>query len=218
MRLLSLFFREGKAAPPFPATRVPRKLVSYPRNHQRKSNMSRQSTQLSERISSSDTNANTEKKTNSQSPSTPYSKFSKFEKRLIVALITFAATFSPLSSFIFFPAIEALSSSLNVSVGKINLTVTSYMIMAGIAPAIIGDMADMTGRRIVYLLTISIYCLSNIGLALQSNWTALFILRMVQSAGGAGSCYPISADPPKLSIINKCSDDCYWLWGGLRYS
>jgi len=60
------------------------------------------------------------------------------------------------------------------------------MIIAGIAPAIIGDMADMTGRRIVYLLTIGLYCAANIGLAVQSSWTALFVLRMLQSAGGAG--------------------------------
>lgn len=59
------------------------------------------------------------------------------------------------------------------------------MVVAGIAPAILGDLADTIGRRAVYLLIISIYCLANIGLALQSNWTALFILRMVQSAGSA---------------------------------
>ena len=77
----------------------------------------------------------------------PYSVFTKSEKNIAVFLVTFAATFSPLSSFIFFPAINALSVSLRVSVEKINLTVTSYMIVAGLAPAIMGDMADMTGRR-----------------------------------------------------------------------
>ncbi|CAI6336636.1 unnamed protein product [Periconia digitata] len=118
---------------------------------------------------------------------TPYSQFTKIEKRLIVALITFAATFSPLSSFIFFPAINALSSSLQVSVEKINLTVTSYMIVAGIAPAVIGDMADTSGRRVAYLTTVGIYCAANVGLAVQNNWTALFLLRMLQSAGGAAT-------------------------------
>ncbi|KAL8869766.1 MAG: hypothetical protein Q9198_007802 [Flavoplaca austrocitrina] len=118
---------------------------------------------------------------------TPYSHFTKAQKRLIVSIITFAANFSPLSSFIFFPAINALSQSLNVSVQKINLSITSYMIVSGIAPAILGDIADMTGRRIVYLLTFTIYLMANIGLAVQSTWTALFILRMLQSAGGAGA-------------------------------
>lgn len=74
------------------------------------------------------------------------------------------------------------------------------MIVAGLAPAILGDLADKIGRRIVYLFMMSIYCTANIGLALQSNWTALFLLRMLQSAGSAGrervfsSCHTISED------------------------
>ena len=122
----------------------------------------------------------------SRSSPLAYSHFSNMEKRLIVFLITFAATFSPLSSFIFFPAINALSAALHVSIEKLNLTVTSYMIVAGIAPAIIGDLADVTGRRVVYLLTMGIYCVANVGLAIQSKWAVLFILRMLQSAGSAG--------------------------------
>ncbi|EXJ89009.1 hypothetical protein A1O3_02073 [Capronia epimyces CBS 606.96] len=119
--------------------------------------------------------------------SPPYSVFTKRQKWLIVVLSTFAASFSPLSSFIFFPAITALSDSLNVSTARINLTITSYMIVAGIAPALLGDLADTVGRRVVYLLMMSIYCLANVGLALQTDWAALFVLRMVQSAGSAST-------------------------------
>lgn len=123
----------------------------------------------------------------SDQSSLPYSSFTRKQKWLIISLSTFAAAFSPLSSFIFFPAITALSDSLRVSVGRINLTITSYMVVAGIAPALLGDLADTTGRRVVYLLMMSIYCVANVGLALQSNWAALFVLRMVQSFGSAGT-------------------------------
>jgi MFS family permease len=94
--------------------------------------------------------------------------------------------FSGLSSFIYYPAILSLSTSLRTSVGLINLTVTSYLIVAGLAPSITGDLADTTGRRPLYLLTIGIYFLSNIGLALQRNYAALLVLRMVQSFGSSG--------------------------------
>lgn len=124
---------------------------------------------------------------NPPNPAPPYSRFTKAQKRLIVFIVTFAATFSPLSSFIFFPAIKTLSQSLQVSVEKITLTITSYMIVSGIAPAVMGDIADKTGRRIVYLLTYGIYLVANIALAVQTSWTALFLLRMLQSAGGAGA-------------------------------
>ncbi|KAL8838169.1 MAG: hypothetical protein Q9176_005252 [Flavoplaca citrina] len=88
--------------------------------------------------------SSTAKDVESLAQGTPYSYFTKAQKRLVVCIITFAATFSPLSSFIFFPAINALSQSFHVSVQKINLSITSYMIVSGIAPAILGDKADMT--------------------------------------------------------------------------
>jgi MFS family permease len=120
--------------------------------------------------------------------SPPYSILSKRQKHFIIFLVSFAATFSPLSSFIFFPAIDALARSLHVSVGRINLTITSYMIVAGVAPSIMGDLADKIGRRLVYLMIMTIYCAANVGLALQNDWAALFVLRMLQSAGSAGMC------------------------------
>ena len=119
--------------------------------------------------------------------SQPYSAFTRPQKWLIILLATFAATFSPLSSFTFFPAVTALSESLHVSIARINLTITSYMIIAGVAPAVLGDLADTAGRRVVYVLMMSIYCAANIGLAVQNDWAALFVLRMAQSAGSAGS-------------------------------
>ncbi|KAH7357456.1 major facilitator superfamily domain-containing protein [Pyrenochaeta sp. MPI-SDFR-AT-0127] len=127
----------------------------------------------------------------------PYSTFSKRQKWLIIFLSTFAASFSPLSSFIFFPAITSLSEALDVSISKINLTITSYMIIAAIAPAILGDLADTIGRRPVYLVMLGVYLCANVGLAVQRNWAALFVLRMVQSFGSAATIavgYGIVAD------------------------
>jgi len=117
----------------------------------------------------------------------PYSLFTRRQHVLVLCLASYAASFSPLSSFIFFPAIDDLSQALQVPVGRINLTITSYMIVAGLAPALLGDLADKIGRRPVYLFMMSVYCVANVGLALQNNWTALFLLRMLQSCGSAGT-------------------------------
>ncbi|PWI64188.1 hypothetical protein PCL_12051 [Purpureocillium lilacinum] len=117
----------------------------------------------------------------------PYSVFTRRQHVLVLCLASYAASFSPLSSFIFFPAIDDLSQALQVPVGRINLTITSYMIVAGLAPALLGDLADKIGRRPVYLFMMSVYCVANVGLALQNNWTALFLLRMLQSCGSAAT-------------------------------
>ncbi|KAI9646578.1 hypothetical protein NHQ30_004573 [Ciborinia camelliae] len=131
------------------------------------------------------------------SNSAPYSTFGASQKRLILFLVAFAATFSPLSSFIYYPAITSLSNDLHVSIELINLTITSYMVVSGIAPAIIGDVADMTGRRWVYILTMGVYCVADIGLAVQRSWLALLLLRMLQSMGSSATislAYGVVAD------------------------
>ncbi|KAJ5646090.1 major facilitator superfamily domain-containing protein [Penicillium lividum] len=116
-----------------------------------------------------------------------YSVFRPWQKNCIIGLAAFAGWFSTISSFIYFPAIPYIASDLNVGVEKVNLTVTSYLIMSGIFPSIMGDAADRFGRRPVFLLGLTIYFAANIGLALQSSFGLLFFLRMLQSAGISGT-------------------------------
>jgi multidrug resistance protein len=120
-------------------------------------------------------------------PFEAYSVFASWQKRSISSVICFSAMFSGLSSFIYYPAITALSRDLHVSIELINLTITSYLIVSGIAPSILGDVADQTGRRPVSLLAFSLYFAANIGLALQDKYAALVVLRCIQSAGASGT-------------------------------
>jgi MFS family permease len=117
----------------------------------------------------------------------PYSIFTLNQKRWITFLVAFAAWFSTASSYTYFPAIPTLATDLQTSVDRINLTVTSYLVVSGIAPSITGDSADMFGRRMTLIVSLSIYVTANIGLALQRSFVALLLLRMLQSAGIAGA-------------------------------
>jgi multidrug resistance protein len=50
-----------------------------------------------------------------------------------------------------------------------------------------GTFGDTTGRRPAYILTFAIYFAANIGLAAQKSYTALLVLRCLQSAGSSGT-------------------------------
>lgn len=117
----------------------------------------------------------------------PYSVFTKPQKLYIVIMAAIGCLFSPLSANIYFPALNAIAEDLHVSNAVINLTLTSYMIFQGIAPSIFGDLGDMLGRRPAYILGFIIYIGANIGLALHKDYTALLILRCVQSTGSSGT-------------------------------
>lgn len=124
-------------------------------------------------------------------PVAPYTLFTKNERCWIVAMIALAGWFSTLSSFIYYPAIPVIADDLDSSIGMIDLTVTSYLAVSAIAPAVVGDAADTFGRRPLYTITLTLYMAANVGIALQRSAVALLLLRMLQSAGISGEC-PLS--------------------------
>ncbi|KAF2670779.1 MFS general substrate transporter [Microthyrium microscopicum] len=117
----------------------------------------------------------------------PYSIFSKKAKMFIVAAVSVTALISPFAATLFYPALNVLSKQLNVSASLVNLSVTTYMIAQAIAPAVLGGMSDTGGRRFSFLICFCIYIVANIGLALQTNYAALLVLRCVQAAGSSAA-------------------------------
>lgn len=110
-----------------------------------------------------------------------YSIFTQAEKWCISAMVSYAAWFSTLTSFIYYPAIDQLSQTFAVSVDKINLTITIYMAVATVAPALVGDAADVLGRRPVYVMALSLYMGANLAIALAKSYQVLLGLRLLQA-------------------------------------
>lgn len=115
-----------------------------------------------------------------------YSVFTAPEKWSIVAMVSYAAWFSTASSFIYYPALYLLSQRLSASIDKINLTITAYMAVATIAPALVGDAADILGRRPMYMITLSMYITANITIALSKSYSTLLSLRVLQALAISG--------------------------------
>ena len=117
----------------------------------------------------------------SPSVAPPYSAFTPFQRWLITALVSYAACFSTTTSFVYYPAISSLTSDFDVSVSDINLTVTTYMAVATVAPTLVGDAADVLGRRPVYGITLVLYCVANAAIVLADSYRALLGLRVLQA-------------------------------------
>lgn len=119
----------------------------------------------------------------------PYSIYSTKEKWLIVAMVALAGFYSPLPANIYFPAIPTIARAFHKSVDDINQTVTVYLVFQGISPMLWGPISDRYGRRLVYIVCLSILVASSIGMALcptDSYWLLLF-LRCFQSGGSAST-------------------------------
>jgi multidrug resistance protein len=90
---------------------------------------------------------------------------------------------------IYFPAIPTIALAFDKSIDAINQTVTVYLVFQGLSPMLFGPISDRHGRRLVYLVCLSILVASSIGMALCPTdhfWLLLF-LRCFQSGGSAST-------------------------------
>ncbi|KAF8859713.1 MFS multidrug transporter-like protein, partial [Acephala macrosclerotiorum] len=116
-----------------------------------------------------------------------YSVLTVTQKKLIIVTASFASLFSPMATAIYYPSLDTISKDLNVTNSKINITVTIFLVIQGIAPSFVADIADRQGRRPMYIFCFIVFTAANLGLALQNNYVALLILRMLQAAGSSGT-------------------------------
>ncbi|EKM49555.1 uncharacterized protein PHACADRAFT_178975 [Phanerochaete carnosa HHB-10118-sp] len=122
-------------------------------------------------------------------PNKPYSIYTNREKWIIVTMAAVAGLFSPLTSQIYFPALPTLAKAFHTSTENINLTVTMYVLLQGIAPMFWGTLADRWGRRPMFMACMLVLSLSCVGLALvpTNAYWLLMVLRCVQAAGSAST-------------------------------
>ncbi|RCI09463.1 hypothetical protein L249_3673 [Ophiocordyceps polyrhachis-furcata BCC 54312] len=133
----------------------------------------------------------------SSEPQEAYSAFTRRTRIWITAMVTISSLVSPTTASIYFPVLNAVADSLDVSISLINLTLTTYVVFQGLSPTVFGDFGDLAGRRPAFVVAFTIYLLANIGLALQRNYAALLVLRCLQSAGSSGTLalgYAVVAD------------------------
>ncbi|TVY45223.1 Itaconate transport protein, partial [Lachnellula subtilissima] len=118
-------------------------------------------------------------------PQPPYHVFDHSKKLQIVILVSLAGILSPLSTSIYLPALTAIASEFNISSAVVLLTVTVFMVFHAIAPFFWMPICSTLGRRPTFVVTLTVFVASNIGLVYSRSFAALMVLRAVQAIGSA---------------------------------
>lgn len=121
-----------------------------------------------------------------------FTSFTRSQLRGLRLLLGFSAITSPLTATIYFPLLPLLRAQFNTSAQGINLTLTIYIVFQAISPVVFGPLSDTYGRRPIFLYTLALYLISNIGLAVnERNYVVLLVVRAFQSLG-ASAAYAIA--------------------------
>ena len=117
---------------------------------------------------------------------TPYTTFTRRQKRRLTIILVFTMLASPLTATIYLPLLPILATHFNVSHQAINLTITIYIVFQAISPLLFATTSDTVGRRPIYLATYAIYTVASLGLALNKHsYATLLVLRALQSLGAS---------------------------------
>ncbi|KOC11630.1 bicyclomycin resistance protein [Aspergillus flavus AF70] len=116
----------------------------------------------------------------------PYTAFSRPKRVFILAVVTVAGFLGPLAGNIYLPALPVLEHEFQVSAAAINATVSVFMAVFGFGPLFWSSYADWKGRRPLYLISLIVYIIANVLMAvLPTNFSALVFLRIVQAFGSS---------------------------------
>ncbi|KAK7438904.1 hypothetical protein VKT23_017831 [Stygiomarasmius scandens] len=117
------------------------------------------------------------------SPTSPsYSLFTP-KKLYLLLLVSAAGIINPLSSLMYTPALPAVASGLGVSVSKVNLTITVYLVFQGLMPCVWGSLGDACGRRLLYITTLTFTLGASIGLCFTDSFAVVLVLRALHATG-----------------------------------
>ncbi|KAL8707033.1 MAG: hypothetical protein Q9225_007866, partial [Loekoesia sp. 1 TL-2023] len=102
-------------------------------------------------------------------------------------LVSTAASFSPLSSNIYFPAMDLIADIMGINNSAFAASVSIYMIAQGLAPSFWGPLADAFGRRQILIYTMLLYVAACVGIALSKSFPVLMLFRFLQAAGSSST-------------------------------
>ncbi|KZO96853.1 MFS general substrate transporter, partial [Calocera viscosa TUFC12733] len=123
-----------------------------------------------------------------------YDRFSKRRKYMIVGIVAYSALLGPFASSSFLPSIPTIADDLHCSGAVVNYTVAIYLVTIGVAPLAWAPYARFYGRKLVYLVSLPLFCVGSLGVALSGSLVGLIVTRILQGIGassvlsvGAGS-------------------------------
>jgi len=91
----------------------------------------------------------------------------------------------PMSIDMYLPAFPQIAAEMGVEVGRVQLTLSFYMIGLAIGQLMYGTLADRLGRRGPLLVGLFLFCSASLGCGLAWSVESLIVFRIAAALGGS---------------------------------
>jgi MFS transporter, DHA1 family, multidrug resistance protein len=105
----------------------------------------------------------------------------------LTTLLAMLTAIGPLSTDMYLPSLPDIAHVLHAPIGRVQLTVSSYLIGFAIGQMIYGPLSDRHGRRPVLLATLALYIASTLICVVAQSIDPLIGARFLQGIGGSGT-------------------------------
>jgi len=106
------------------------------------------------------------------------------KKFYLILILGFLTAIGPLSIDMYLPAFPAIAKSLNTSVARVTLSLSSFFIGISVGQLFYGPLLERFGRKKPLYAGLCIYLLASVGCAMAASVDALIALRLFQALGG----------------------------------
>jgi multidrug resistance protein len=128
-----------------------------------------------------------------------YDRFSRPRKRVVVAVLSYCAFLSPISSTTVLSAVPEVAKQFQTTGSIINLTNALYLVAMGLSPMFWGPISQVFGRRWPCIFSLILFTAFSIGTALSPNLASFFVFRVLTAFQGTSM----------LIIGSSCIGDMY---------
>ena len=111
---------------------------------------------------------------------------SKPGTRHLTVIAALLAMIGPFSIDAYLPSFPDIEMEFGVGRAMLSQSLAVYLLAFAISTLVWGPLADRYGRRLVILISMSLYTLGSIGCALSENMESFMLLRVVQGLAASG--------------------------------
>ncbi|KAH8821944.1 major facilitator superfamily domain-containing protein [Xylogone sp. PMI_703] len=113
-------------------------------------------------------------------------------KWLVLLQVSFLAMLGPFNSAVVNPALVDLSKAFHITAQEASYQTTAVIVVVGVSPLLWGPLANIYGRRPIYLVSTLIGIIATFGTGLANTWATLIVAR-VFSGVGVGAAMALGA-------------------------